>query len=233
MAKGKRPSGGQRPTRHPHTTYLKTANGEKHSCWKAGEIYGCPGHRTYTHQPCIAQLTDGALVCPYCKSGIETVFRAYVPVWDQDWTLRHALIGEDIFESVDAIPHLDPVCVTRGKNPISPLIIRPQENLLRPPPRRAPWDKEVDMLAVCLTLWQDEMLAKWFATHKPAEEPKSKAEPKKSNGKPFSPMTRKAAERYSPPADERAEQVEYEQVVNRLKQNAAKLPPASNGNGKH
>lgn len=162
MARGKRPDPRKLKTESPHATYFKVANGQQERGYKAGELYGCNGHRTNAHQPCARDVTDGELSCPYCSAGMETVWRGYVPLWDRDWSLRYALVGKDHLESTDAIPWRAQVTVNRAKNPISPLVIREEQCLTRALPNKEPWSVEVDMLAICLVLWKHDPLAEWF-----------------------------------------------------------------------
>lgn len=168
MATGKRPDPRRRKNPHQHATYLKVGNGQQECGYKAGEIFGCYGHRTYAHMPCMLDLTDGEQSCPYCAARLVPEFRAYVPIWDRDWTLRYCLIGEDHFDSTDVIPHRAQVVVSRAKNPISPLVVREEIKLVRQLPDRAPWSDKVDMLAICLTLWKDPEVVQWYSKAKPA-----------------------------------------------------------------
>jgi hypothetical protein len=229
MATGKRPQKKTGGMRHAHAQYLTVKNGEKHTCTKAGEIFGCPGHRTYAHQPCPFALTDGALQCAFCAAGVETVFRAYVPMWDLDWALRYVLIGEDIFDSVDAIPFRSPVHCLRAKNPIAPLIVRQVVSQEREPPDREPWNKPVNMLAVCLTLWKDGPLMKWFEKECQETNSDNGLSLLKSDGQPFGAMTAAAARRFAPPATKEAVHPVDGEIA-RLVNHAKRV--SGNGNGK-
>lgn len=165
MATGRKPNPARRKNSLPHTTNFKVPNGTKEGAYIAGEMFGCYTHRTHASKPCITDITDDALVCPYCRAGVESTWRGYVPLWDRDWCLRYALINEDFFASVDAIPHRSKVMVSRAKNPISPLIIRQEEFLFRELPNTSPWRDPVCALSICLRLWEEPLLDKWFAEH--------------------------------------------------------------------
>jgi hypothetical protein len=134
-----------------------------------------------------------------------------------------------VFDSVDAIPHLAPVAIIRAKNPISPLIVRPHETLLRPPPNRPPWNEPVIALHVALTLWQDDVLARWYATNKPAVPPAKRGIALQPDGTPYSPMMQGAAHRYASPDTVEAVDAEYDKVTNKLKKKAAGASPSTNG----
>lgn len=202
MGRGQAPDPRKRKNTHPHATYLKVGNGCKEPGYMAGPVFGCYGHRTSAHKPCVELITQGELTCALCAAGWEAEWRGYVGIWDRDWTLRYALIGEDYYPSVDAIPHREQVVCSRGKNAISPLVIRTEKLLTREIPNRSPWDVEIDMLEICLSLWKDGPLAAWFTKQKTLKPAKTEDEPKLPNGKPFSPMYKAAAKRYSGPPKE-------------------------------
>jgi hypothetical protein len=165
MATGKTPDPRKRKTSHPHASNLKVPNGSKELGYLAGEMYGCYTHQVGNAHPCVADITDDALECQYCTLKKPVTWRGYVPIWDADWTLRYALIGEDIFESVNALRWHASVVVSRAKNPISPLIIREADNPLRTLPNKAPYNTCIYALRVCLTLWQDSLLTAWCQEH--------------------------------------------------------------------
>lgn len=169
MPRGKAPDPRKRKTRHPDAQNFKIPNGKEEAAHLAGEMYGCETHRTDTSKPCVQAITEGKLRCPYCADGLESVWRGYVPLWDRDWALRYALIGKTIYDSVAVIEVGAQVVVSRAKNPISPLIVREQNHTLRSLPKRSPWSEPIEMIEVCLTLWQHEALANWFAKHPEAK----------------------------------------------------------------
>lgn len=162
MGSGKKPDPRRKKFQAPHSTYLKVECGKTYGGWSAGEYYGCYAHRVGNTKPCCANITDDAMECPYCVSGMEAVWRAWVPVWDVDWTLRHVLIGEEIAPSVDAIPFRAKVSLSRHKNPISPMVVREDaKSVNRELPAVLPWAWPVPMLAVCLVLWDIPALTRW------------------------------------------------------------------------
>lgn len=162
MHKGKAPDPRKKKIQQPHASYMKVANGTKEPGYKAGELYGCYGHRTHANQPCVYDITDGALQCAYCGAGMVAEWRGYVPVWDRDWVLRYVLVNEEYFLSVDAIPVGAQVVMARAKNPISPLVMRQETCLTRTLPNTEPFNKPVNMLDICLLLWKNQPLNEWF-----------------------------------------------------------------------
>lgn len=166
MAKGKKPDPSKKKICQTHATYLKVPPGKKEPGYKAGEMYGCYGHRTHANQPCVFDMTDGVLQCPYCGAGLTAEWRGYVPVWDRDWTLRYVLVNEEYFFTVDAIAIGAQVVMSRAVNPISPLVIREENCLTRKLPDHEPYNKPVDMLSICQLLWKNEPLNRWFSSQK-------------------------------------------------------------------
>lgn len=226
MATGKRPDPKRRKTAHPHASFLATKCGEKHPAYKAGEMYGCYTHRTFAAQPCCADITGGALECPYCLSGLDADWRGYVPLWDRDWALWYVLIGEAYFESVDVIPFHATVEVSRARNPISPLVVRQEQTMLRQLPARSPWKDDVNMLAICLTLWKCAPLTKWVEDNRPL------ASASASTASPAKPPVPKVTP-YKAPRGGGTEEADYTATINRLTANAKSLKPSTNGDGKH
>ncbi len=128
-------------------------------------MYGCYGHRVHAHQPCLFRLTKGELNCKLCAANIALEWRGYVPIWDRDFTLRHALISEDYHESVDMIPFRAQVILTRDKPRMSPLVIRAGDiATFRSLPEKLPWSKEIDMYAVARVLWKNAEVDAWYSS---------------------------------------------------------------------
>ena len=235
MATGKKPDPQRKKNNAPHSTYLKVDNAKKIGAYMAGELYGCYTHRTHSAQPCVSSITDDALTCALCAGGLIPEWRGYVPLWDADWTLRHALINEEYYESVNAIPHRAKVAVSRDKNKISPLVIREEVMLTRELPNRAPWAAPVKMLSVCLVLWQHAELTNYFAKYNGVTGDANLAREGiavKDDGKPYSPALQGAAKRAGAavvaPLD-----AEFAKLRESLTNKVAKLKPSANGNGKH
>lgn len=230
MATGRKPDPRRRKAKHVHATNFKIANGTKDHGYLAGELFGCYGHRTHAQQPCHSDLTNDALKCPLCTAGIPAVWRGYVPLWDRDWTLRYVLIGEDYFASVDTIKHGEQVELSRAKNPISPLVLRPGVGLVRKLPNEAPWNVPVNMFDICLTLWQCDPLNQWFARNPRPASTSDNTLSLKSDGTPHAPEYQAAAKRAEKigkgcqPAEG-----DFAQLQNRLMKKAANQPQGTNG----
>lgn len=229
MATGRKPARKKTDSARIYARHLKVGNGAEERGYLAGPMHGVNGHRTHAHQPCLADYTDGALQCAYCAAGLELQWRGYVPLWDRDWVLRYALVGQDVAESVDAIPHGQQVKVTRAKNPISPLVIRAEQCLTRALPTHAPYSAPVDMELICLTLWKCEQLDQWVLARRAKGAAGERPAPKRSDGKEFTPMLRGAAKKYAAPSEPVDLEKDYEAVAARLRASAASKEPHANG----
>lgn len=163
MATGRKPASGRKKTNQPHATNLKVPNGGKEAAYKAGEMHGVNGHRTHAHQPCVWDITEGEMKCPYCEAGLDLVWRGYVPLWDRDWTLRYVLVNDEYLYSVDAIPVRAQVVVSRAKNPISPIVVREEKHGFKALPDTPPFNVDICMRDICLLLWKNEALNRWYA----------------------------------------------------------------------
>lgn len=226
MSKGQKPDPRRKKTSTPTATYWKVPNGGKETGYMAGECYGCYGHRVNHHKPCLKELTGGELSCPWCGV-VEIEWRGYVPVWDQDWTLKYALIPEDYLESVDMIPHRARIIGSRGAAKMSPLVIRAAEvPALRPLPEKSPYRDPIDMFAICRKLWKLPALDAWYAsTH--ARDAGAVAGAPPLNLADFGGMTRAAAARLNERDGQAAVNQEFVEAVRR-----GALPPDPKPNGK-
>lgn len=229
MSTGSRPGPQGKKKGTPHATYLQVKNAGSAAAYKAGPLHGVYGHRTHAHQPCARIITEGEMPCPYCQSGLDPVWRGYLPLWDRDWALRYVLIGEEYCETVDVIGHRTQVILTRHKNPISPLVVREESTLDRELPTKSPWSDTIDMEAICLDLWKHPCLKEWVMTHRPARSVDPEGVPLTSTGEPYSPMTKAAARKVSRKQATEAAEKSFDAVVNRLARSASQLPTSTNG----
>jgi hypothetical protein len=174
-------------------------------------------------------MTETELQCPYCAAGLIPEWRGYVPLWDRDWVLRYVLIGEELFESVDIIPHRAQVKITRAKNPISPLVVRQETMLTRPLPDDEKFRVAVDMLAICLTLWKCDALTQWFRRNPPKKAELPKGTAVRPNGQPFSPYMQAAAKKVGCEVVSDDTDNVLAKTLKKTREREAKLTESSNG----
>lgn len=235
MTTGRRPDPKRRKNKAPYSRYLKVEAGKSYGGWMAGEVFGCYSHRSGETKPCRANVTEDALKCPFCEAQQDAVWRGWVPLWDEDWNLRHAVINEDQLPTVEVIDFRAKIVLSKDKNPASPTTVREKVQVNRELSTDAQFLTPVVMLDVCLTLWKDSALAIWCDANrerllgtKPVQLPPIL----KSNGKPFSPGMQAAARKYTPPSEKTVDS-SVDAITARLKNSAARLKPSTNGNGKH
>jgi len=229
MGTGKKPDPSRRKTATQHATYLALKAGQKEVAWKAGEVHGVYGHRTHAHQPCVFDVTEGALQCPYCATGLIAEWRGYVPLWDQDWALRYVLVNEEYEATTEATAVGKQVLVLRGKDPKSPLVIREEVTKLRMLPDRAPWNVPVNTLLICLTLWKCDALTRWYRLNRAEELCVGPPEKKPANQPkpPAAPMEKYFKAEEKSKADAADEEMSIGNTMRRL------LKPAQGANGKY
>jgi hypothetical protein len=227
MSKGQKPDPRRKKTSTPSASYWRVPNGGKEIGYLAGQVYGCYGHRVNHHKPCLIELTGGEVACPWCGV-MDVEWRGYVPVWDQDWTLKYCLIPEDYLESVDMIPHRARIVGTRAPAKMSPIVIRTAElPSLRPLPDRVPYTVEIDMYAIARKLWKIPALDAWYARTQVVDNGRSVGAPPLDPSD-FSVMNKAAVNRVNEMEETR---LRNEQAA---RDHAAGKPlNHTNGNGKH
>lgn len=228
MSKGRNPDPRRKKISSIRSTNFKVANGGKEIGYVAGEVYGVNGHFMGAHKPCLHDLTNGEVQCVYCAVNKPIEWRGYVPVWDQDYTLRHALITEDYLEAVNMIPWRARIVATRAAAQYSPLVIRAADlPALRGLPDKAPWDVPIDIEPICRRLWQEPALDAWYAaTHAKQAGLSAGAPPLDPSD--FSPMMRSAAAHANRIAAHAAANDEFAKQARE-----GKVPAAPSTNGHH
>lgn len=165
MSKGQRPDPRRKKDPTIRSTNFTVPNGGKEFGYMGGEVFGCYGHYVHAHQPCLEDLTGGEVSCPLCLAKFDKVWRGYVPIWDRDFVLHHALISEEYDESVSMIPHRGHIVATRDKPKMSPLVIRAIEPLnVRVLPDKPPYSEPVDMYRICRKLWKNPLVDAWYTS---------------------------------------------------------------------
>lgn len=232
MGRGRRPDPRKRKVAHASSTYLEVPNKTKAGGWKAGEVYGLYCHHVGNTKPCADDVTNGGLECSYCKLGIDQVFRAYLPLWDRDYNLRHVLIGQDVFEAADRIPFRHTMTLSRALASRAPLVVNDEPLFVRLLPDGPPWNAPVDMLTICLTLWNDDPITQWLKLEKLPTAVEKGNEQLKSNGEKFGPMTAAAARRFAPPVKPEEPSSVDDAAREALRKMVASAKPSGNGSHK-
>ena len=230
MARGRRPDPSRRKSCHQHSETLSVPNKTKAGGWKAGDLYGLYCHHVGHTKPCFDDITRGGLECSYCKAGFDQVYRAYMPLWDREYQLRHVLIGEDFFEAADRIPFRHPVTLSRDASKRAPLRVSDEPMMVRLLPDGPPWNQPVDMLAICLTLWKDDNLSRWMMLDKTPKQNRGALPADTGQGDGLKTEYKAAARRWAPPANNEPHAIG--DVANEATKKAIEASQPSS-NGKH
>lgn len=101
----------------PAVTYWRSErvpNGTAIKCWCAGHSYWLNTHRVGVSKPCLAELTCGALACPWCAV-IAREYLGYLPLYTIDAERVVVVCREDMKPRAKALRLHEPVTVSRGK----------------------------------------------------------------------------------------------------------------------
>lgn len=234
MALPTKPPGGGGQTPRVHFTYVGTAKGARWNAWCAGPCHWFDCHTKGRTKPCLAAISGGALDCPRCTPLDPIDEIGYQPLYREiDARPVMVIVHEHSREQVDSLALHNRVLVGREEEASAavwithalkrtPLYTSSLPYLMRP----------ADLTETLLRVWNLPVLTEWYRKNVPqtAPAPTVKVKPKKSDGKPFGPMTEKAAEKYSARDTDGQVQEEYDVIRERLKANAGNLKPSTNGN---
>lgn len=233
LKKGTPGKGGQ--GRADSFSYTKVPSGLKSTfgAFMAGDPYWCLAHEhtkaTPGTKPCLDWMTDGALRCPRCRPHTMPTWVGYVPLYrEADHAPILVIVHEAAMDLLTGVTYPAHVLVGRVEDNASVFVKRSDTRLsfrTDNEQRKRPRDVTGDLL----NMWRVPELERWLMEQR-REEP---APVLKSNGQPFDAMHEAAAKKYGPKeGSEKPAAVEYDAVLERLKQNAAALAPSTNGKHK-
>lgn len=161
---GSRPP--QKSRRGKFWDWLNPALGKSVNGWIAGPVVGVETHYLGRTQPCRYALTRGRMKCYCTASKLESVWKGYVPLWDENGVQAFAIIGERFADLAYAITMFAPVTVSRLKSAGQPICVKQSDWTDQPPPRRdLTQSKPVDFRPWLLKLWADKDLNAWLEAH--------------------------------------------------------------------
>lgn len=221
------PPGGGARRPHVHFTYVKTPTNAKWFAHLAGPAHWYTVHPKGKTKPCLHVMTGGELACERCEQGYDSEVCAYVPLWrESDGRPVMVIVHEYTREVVDQLrvharvligrneEKSDGVYIIHAPNPL-PVFHTTLQEKMRP----------ADLTETLLRVWGVADLVTWYRrTHGAVKAP----EPKKSDGKPFSPMMKAAARK----ASQGNVTEDLDDLIGRIRKRAAALPEPSS-NGKH
>lgn len=234
MALPQTPPGGSGRSPRVHFTYVSPKNGKNFHAWMAGMAHWYECHTRGKSCVCLNWISGGELECPRCVEPVET--QGYVPLYrETDTKPVMVIVKEYAREIIDRLCLHQWVVVGRGLESSDGVYVVRSPAATQPKFETTLAYKKVsaDLTETLLRVWRSAELIEWYRqTHGgpaivvPPKEEKPKEKPKRSDGKPFSPMTEAAANRHTPPAGDSG----LDDVMERLKQRGAALPST---NGKH
>lgn len=229
------PGGGGRKS-HVHFGYVNTGFGKNWHAYMAGPVHWFACHAKGKTKACVSVMTGGELHCERCAAGQPTEETGYVPLYRElDSKPTMVIVHEYTREATDALKLHQRVIVGRGEDVADGVYVVPA---LKPEPRFQTTLKErmvaADLTETLLRVWGIPELVEWYRqTHghqvAPAAPPAKPPAPppKRSDGLPFSPMTRAAAERADGPMSE-----DVGEAINRVGKRLLAVKPSTNGHHK-
>lgn len=203
----------------PYWDFIRLDPGKEWVGWLAGPIVGVEVHYWGGSRACRRVMTGGALKCVCDAQEVSTIWRGYVPLWDEHGIRCCALIGARYFDLAAGVKHLDPVKVTKTKRQGCPIRVESRAWTSGKPPVSNADLKPQDVRPWLLRLWRDNDLAKWLAEN-PGVTLKTTDAPLAPES--FTPMLREPARRAN-------ESSRLPPMVG----DVLPLPPTPNGKRKH
>lgn len=185
-----------------HWCYVSTQCNSNWHAWSAGPCHWYQCHTKGKTKPCLHEMCSGELSCPLCEAGQGVEPIGYQPLYREvDAKPVMVIVHEYTREVVDAIQLHKRVTVGRAAEQSDGVYVVPA---LKVDPKYystlSERMKPADLTESLLKIWKIPELIEWYRqthgrTSTPAPAPAaSKKTPLKSDGKPFSKFTRRAAE---------------------------------------
>lgn len=191
--------------RRIHFPFITTPRGYSWDAHIAGPCHWFDCHEIGRSKPCLHCITDGELPCEKNHDIDEPVEIGYQPLWQKDnGRPGFVIVYEYARESIDKLQLHCQVTVSRAKGKSDTVSIAYSGlNLPKYRSTREDFMRPVDLTESLLRIWKIPELVAWVRWKqgngvKPEMRPAKnvpKLKPLKSDGKEFSPVTAKAAEK--------------------------------------
>jgi len=145
--------------------WIKLEPGKSWKGWSAGPLVGVEVHHFDGSKACRADLSNGALPCQLCKAGMPTIFRGYVPLWDEGAIRHFSMVGQRYEKLALEIKLHQPVKVTKLVSRGCPIRIEYSHWSSLQPRLDASDAKPQDLKSWLLRIWGDEELEEWIRSH--------------------------------------------------------------------
>ncbi len=161
MFQNKDPRKGRR--RASGWTHEKLKGGGAFDGWVAGDTVWVLTHWNYRSVPCYAELTDGAIHCPYCGGKKEPVWIGYTPVYRDDERPVVVVVPDSMRDRLGQISTFDPVKVFRGKQRGDTICLIPRKDGQRYHTTLPSRKVGADIRGWLLVLWREAPLREFYA----------------------------------------------------------------------
>jgi len=150
----------------PNWEYVRLDAGKFRNFFLAGPVFGVATHYYPRTRACRKDITDGEVECFCDKEELETRWRGYVPLWDEQGVRWCVVIGERFGPQAMRIEHLAPVRVSKMTGRGTPIRVD-QVNWSSTPPRLDARDEgPQDIRRWLIKIWGDKLLLDWWKSKK-------------------------------------------------------------------
>lgn len=148
--------------------YEGVKSGTSHRGWIAREHFGAYVHfDLHRSHPCAALMSNHELRCEFCARKFVPMWRGYVPWYDDHYLERFSMVTEDYIESVEEIPHLAHIVLTRGAVKTDPCVITAKPWITTPIPFAAKRTEPVNLSDFLVhVIWDNMELREWDRAQK-------------------------------------------------------------------
>lgn len=161
----------KRTDRLPQWDFLKLDPGSSWRAWLAGPMVSVNVHHRGGSRPCRKEMTKGKLPCPDCKDELPTVWRGYLPLWDENGGRWLSIIGIRYADIAMSLRFLDYVWVRKMETRGCPVRVESAMSKAPAVPAAIRDRQPADIRPFLLRIWKDKVLADWLDAHAEKKEP--------------------------------------------------------------
>jgi hypothetical protein len=154
--------------------------------WICGEQFGCDTHHVNGTKPCKKVLTNGAMDCQWCATGIRVGYTSWVPWFDELGRKCISLVGREMEGYVSSLILGTAITISKRKAANAPVLITATDWFSAPCPfirRLKCW---YDIRPFLMGLWGDKQLVEFYGSD-PVMRPITEEERRTKNADHMSP----------------------------------------------